>query len=583
MFARCHGPLCAIALLLACISVGHGQQYDPLTYNPQTVDWAGVVSACRAAARYELRMASFITRAAFHDALSVDVACTKLKPDPQQATYDCGGADASLMLNAAEQARSDNGMAQHSFSKRAASLVLTIAAKYKCSAADALAVCGMTMISSLGSRDLLTVAPLRVGRIDKNTANPDGQLPAQGVDSATAMKFFNDRGINTNDAIALLGAHSLVPTKGCVQTYNGSSTTSCNPLGTTTARVAAASASVSEGLTDSSSTETPQGSTGSSADGTEQPTASSAPAGRHRRHRSRREPPTDAAATEAPLNAVAPVEPASTGTTDGAVSVAQTTTGTACPNLQMFKFDNRWYMDLCTPTITVGTEVQATPIASLSTADYDKARNTATCGYTSAAFRQAALDQLAAARSGVTPLPSKTLAGVNWDNSNCASAALLQPSGLATVAAANCPHPATWFYTRNDAFIGQTCMANPPALPTTVLQDTKRAMVKFATNNGAWVKDYAFAFSRMVNVGARFSSQNFFPTFKECPSGYIADPNRPRNSPPIDCSGCSNVGAPVTTQPATPPQPPAGYSCPLGCICQTAYGLTATLAVSTAF
>lgn len=97
------------------------QQQD---YNPRLVDWAGVVSACKAigargcnaavaaaapdaaiasrphvcnlamcrfAGRYEKRMANFIIRAGFHDSMAINTTCLRSKPSPPTL---CGGAGA---------------------------------------------------------------------------------------------------------------------------------------------------------------------------------------------------------------------------------------------------------------------------------------------------------------------------------------------------------------------------------------------------------------------------------------------------------------------------------------------------------
>jgi hypothetical protein len=75
----------------------------------------------------------------------------------------------------------------------------------------------MTTVRVLGAEDLLTMAPLRVGRIDNPKCNPTGQLPPDTATSVEAMDFFTARGLTIDDGTALLGVHALVPTKGCIQ------------------------------------------------------------------------------------------------------------------------------------------------------------------------------------------------------------------------------------------------------------------------------------------------------------------------------------------------------------------------------
>lgn len=125
-------------------------------------------------------------------------------------------ADGSLLLCVDEQSRTENGIGQDAFSKRTSNLTKQIASTYRCSVADALAVCAMTMTTELGAPDLLKLAPLRVGRIDNANCDPAGQLPSNGVSTHEAVNFFTARGLDARDAIALLGVHSLVASKGCV-------------------------------------------------------------------------------------------------------------------------------------------------------------------------------------------------------------------------------------------------------------------------------------------------------------------------------------------------------------------------------
>lgn len=102
-------------------------------YNPDAVDWASVVSACRAVCQQESRMASWFIRAAFHDALSLDAACL----DGSCAAY---GNDGSLLLSLEEMLRPEN--AYDEFSEHSAKPIKMIAAWYGASIADTLAVSG---------------------------------------------------------------------------------------------------------------------------------------------------------------------------------------------------------------------------------------------------------------------------------------------------------------------------------------------------------------------------------------------------------------------------------------------------------
>lgn len=185
------------------------------------VDWAGVVSACSAAARYEARLVSLMLRSVAHDALSIDVTSTecmgKLGTD-QWNNVACGGFDASLFLCEEERQRPENGGGggHAAFAKRAAVLAANISSTFGASMSDVLAVCGMAMPAALGGGNLLTRAPLRVGRLDSTACAPKGQLPPDNTATAELMEFFKGRNLSVDDGMSLLGAHALVPAKGCV-------------------------------------------------------------------------------------------------------------------------------------------------------------------------------------------------------------------------------------------------------------------------------------------------------------------------------------------------------------------------------
>jgi hypothetical protein len=188
--------------------------YKPIgsIYNPRRVDWAGVVSGCKAACRFEKRLCNFYIRAAAHDALSV--------------SEGYGGADGSLLLTEDELRRSENRYDNFAFilSKNA----LALAKKYDASVADIIAVCGAVSSEYLGGPKVLFYdksMPFLVGRLDKQIPNPANSLAPANLNTSGFSDFTIKRNLSIEEMVALMGSHSLIDEKSCLKHDN----TFCDP------------------------------------------------------------------------------------------------------------------------------------------------------------------------------------------------------------------------------------------------------------------------------------------------------------------------------------------------------------------
>jgi hypothetical protein len=175
-----------------------------IKYDPSFVDWASVVSGCRASFRYEKRLANFYIRASAHDSLSVKDGM--------------GGADGSLLLTDDELRRPENkhDLFAYTVSKNAKAL----SEKYGASVADVLAVCAGVAVEFLGGPTIVKynmTDPFFVGRVDLNSPNPANALAKADINVTEFVKFANNRQLSVEEMTALMGTHSLIDSKGCLK------------------------------------------------------------------------------------------------------------------------------------------------------------------------------------------------------------------------------------------------------------------------------------------------------------------------------------------------------------------------------
>ncbi|KKA28039.1 hypothetical protein TD95_001557 [Thielaviopsis punctulata] len=142
---------------------------------------------CTAAARSALRLA-------FHDAGAWDL----FSPD--------GGADGSILLNAAESQRPENaGLAAAVAAARAIHANYT-GLGFAISAADLVQVAGnVATVSCPGGPRVRTF----VGRHDSAADAPRGKIPSPSAGAAELVELFANKTIGPRGLVALLGAHSV--------------------------------------------------------------------------------------------------------------------------------------------------------------------------------------------------------------------------------------------------------------------------------------------------------------------------------------------------------------------------------------
>ena len=175
-----------------------------IKYDPSLVDWASVVSGCRASFRYEKRLANFYIRASAHDALSVKDGM--------------GGADGSLLLTDDELRRPENkhDLFAYTVSKNAR----VLSERYNASVADVLAVCAGVAVEYLGGPLIVKYDredPFFVGRVDLSSPNPANALARADTNVTEFVNFAKNRQLSVEEMTALMGTHSLLDSKGCLK------------------------------------------------------------------------------------------------------------------------------------------------------------------------------------------------------------------------------------------------------------------------------------------------------------------------------------------------------------------------------
>ncbi|KAF8065494.1 hypothetical protein HT031_003095 [Scenedesmus sp. PABB004] len=569
-----------------------GAALPAASYDARSVDWMALADACleigaraggggaacappprgarrqgtagpRCAGKYERRMAGFIIRAGYHDAMSIDTDCLAGQPADPVA---CGGADASALLSSEEQGRDESR--HRSYLKRAAAAIVPLAARYNASAANTLAVCAMALPAAVGAPNMLRLAPLRVGRADRAAANPAGHLLPGEADLVQLDAYWRARGLTLDEGVALLGAHALMEGKGCTRARRGGGA-SGRRLHNTCGRAASR-------------------------------------AGRGR-----------AGTTRAPA-----CNPYGLGV-DDPVGKPFVPGSCSAPSLAMHRLDSQFYVDLITPAVAMTDVETETSLKARSLGarprracaqDLDAASwrvNLAdiTCSFTSDQFRRVGIKEAEDERSGsLDHWPDAgwlvhNTTGVSWSREGCAGAARGK-------ARANCQHMEYWPYTRLDGFMAMACTVRvrsqrpplrrliaqragrspraggltrtpPPPWPQNPggLSPANRKLArkvaapvkKYVGSEPGWYADYAAAYAKMMSAVADWSSRAFYPTFTECATYVEAGTG---SAGP--CARCKRPPAETDAAKAAerlrrPLGAGGGAGCPASCVCSTAY------------
>jgi hypothetical protein len=184
-------------------------------YNPRKVDWSSVISGCHAACNFDKRLCNFYVRASAHDSLSI--------------SEGYGGTDGSLLITEDELNRPENNYDQ--FSYKLSKNALALAKRFDTSVADIISVCGAYAVKYLGGIDIIKSStnqdPFLVGRKDSSTPNPAHQLVPENANTSMFNDFAIKYGLTLEEFSALLGSHSLLDEKECL---NKDHKTYCDPL-----------------------------------------------------------------------------------------------------------------------------------------------------------------------------------------------------------------------------------------------------------------------------------------------------------------------------------------------------------------
>eukprot|EP00775_Hariotina_reticulata_P003099 gene3099-3378_t len=377
--------------------------------------------------------------------MAIDVACLASKPT--QVTRECGGADGSALLAEAELKRNES--LHRTYLRRASRALVPIAQMYKASVADTLAVCAMVLPSALGAANMLDLSTLRVGRIDNPNPNPEQMLLAAEANVQQFRDYWQTRKMTLDEGIALLGVHGLMEGKGCVIVANNSGAAN-------TAATLTAAAATTDGV------EPDAGSTAT----LDEVEASGALSPQH----------TYDKGTIATCNPLDDNEPFS--------KPAKPDT---CPNVQMFRMNNQYYVDLLTPSISMVPFKLDVGLVNLTEATYVENYKDIACSFSSKQFRRVGMKEAADERSGdVSHWPDG-----GWLTHNTTGRAK-DPA-----ARTNCPHLSYWPYTRLDGFLAEASQKEQSALEKQVAASVRL----YVNSNDKWQQNYALAYAKMMTVG----------------------------------------------------------------------------------
>ncbi|KAG2425551.1 hypothetical protein HXX76_013595 [Chlamydomonas incerta] len=198
-----------------------------------------------------------------------------------------------------------------------------------------------------------------------------------------------------------------------------------------------------------------------------------------------------------------------------------------CTNVRMFRWENHYYEDICSPTLSItpltpedmAIDPAETPILGMTDPEMEAEARQETCKFTSAEGRAVAKSNLQQVRRGARAeavVPAEPVL-VTWGNKNCTAGAAY---GINVTA--QCPHPQQWFYTTNDAYMGQACQGVGSSVEAASIRNATRA---YTRNQTAWDVVYRTAYVKMVSAFATWSplvntaDTKFLINGGECPSG----------------------------------------------------------------
>lgn len=210
----------------------------------------------------------------------------------------------------------------------------------------------------------------------------------------------------------------------------------------------------------------------------------------------------------------------------------------SCTDLRMFRWSNKYYRDVCTPTVRINIP----PVRStMPLQTHDFVRRQSLCRFTSPELRKREID--------IFDQETRLVLGVTD-----ADALLVDlDTEMEHVSWIGRGQSRPWMYTVNDAWLGLACQNRLPV--TDYNTEISSAMNSFKTSVPDWDTTYTRAYKKMVNTGASWSTQ-FAITGDECPSGYVSA----LKGVTLDCSLCDQNARRSGT-----------YNCPANCKCKTAF------------
>ncbi|GLC63932.1 hypothetical protein PLESTF_000100100 [Pleodorina starrii] len=210
-----------------------------------------------------------------------------------------------------------------------------------------------------------------------------------------------------------------------------------------------------------------------------------------------------------------------------------------CSNVRMFRWENHYFKDLCSPTLEVSTSpadpldapapLMDTPILGMTDDELDAEARLQTCSFTSKEARVMALNRLRLTQAGLVPEDPdmRDAVDVIWSNRNCTGGTAYR------VPASHCPHFPSWPYTGNDALLGRACQGHGDSAAHRAVRGAAR---EYLASQNIWDNHYRTAYIKMVSTFARFSPRAVNISGHECVSRTYLE------------SACAQAGAGPATQ-----------------------------------